>query len=180
MASAIGLLAVQSVQAGKTPPKTEEQVIAALASPNEDVVAEAMMTIEKKYPNSSAGVAEIKKYLGDNRAKVRRKAARVLGVLHADVTQAELDQICAMFKSSETREVTDALIALRGLKAQSVLPQIRDMLKDGRPNVLRDTCRTLAVLGSKDDIARIQPLTKSENSAVAKDARDAIFKLEAK
>ena len=43
----------------------------------------------------------------------------------------------------------EGLKALRGLKAQSTIPKIVTLLKHADPNVKRDACRTLAVLGDK-------------------------------
>ena len=160
--------------------KTEDDLIADLASPKEDVVADAMLKIEKQFPTSTKAIPEIKKYLGDNRAKVRRKAARVIGVLHADVTSEEIKTICALLKATEQREVMDGLIALRGLKAAEALPEITPLLNHAAPGVIRDACRTIAVLGSKEHIALIEPLLKHADPKVQLDAQDAIFKLKAK
>lgn len=180
IAIAIGVftLVVSPVQAAKE--KTEDELIADLASPKEDVVASAMLKLEKQFPTSAKAIVEIKKYLGDNRAKVRRKAARVLGVLHTDVTSAEIKTICALFKSADQREVMDGLIALRGLKAAEALPEIVPLLNHAAPNVIRDACRTIAVLGGKEHIPLIEPLLKNADPKVQLDAQDAIFKLKAK
>ena len=180
IALAIGVftLTTSPVQAAKV--KTEDELIANLASPKEDVAAEAMLRIEKQFSTSTKAIPEIKKYLGDNRAKVRRKAARVIGVLHADVTSAEIKTICGLFKSADQREVIDGLIALRGLKAAEALPEIVPLLNHAAPNVVRDACRTIAVLGGKEHIPLIEPLLKSADPRIQKDAQDAIFALKAK
>jgi len=102
--------------------KSEDELIADLGSSNEDTVTSAMLALEKHYPTSTKAFPTIKKLLTDSRAKVRRKAGRVLGVLHAEVDQQNLKDICAMLKASEPREQMDALISLRGLKAQSTIP----------------------------------------------------------
>ena len=104
LAASVLVFVASPVQAAKKA-KTEDELIADLASPKEDVVADAMLKIEKQFPTSTKAIPEIKKYLGDNRAKVRRKAARVIGVLHADVTSAEIKTICGLFKSADQREV---------------------------------------------------------------------------
>lgn len=180
IALALGVftLATSQVQAAKQ--KTEDQLIADLASPKEEVVTDAMLKIEKQFPTSVKAIPEIKKYLGDNRAKVRRKAARVIGVLHAEVTSAEIKSICALFKSADQREVMDGLIALRGLKAAEALPEILPLLNHSAPNVIRDACRTVAVFGGKEHISLIEPLLKNADPKVQKDAQDAIFALKAK
>ncbi len=160
--------------------KSEDELIAELASPNEDRVAEAMLALEKQYPTSTKAFPTMKKLLTDSRAKVRRKAARVLGVLHADVDEQNLKDICAMLKASEPREQMDALISLRGLKAQSAIPEIVPLLNSPTPNVVRDACRTLAVLGNKDLVPSIEPLLKHADKKVQADAQDAIYKLKQK
>lgn len=167
-----------SVQAAKV--KTEDELIADLASPKEDVVASTMLKLEKEFPTSSKSIAEIKKYLGDNRAKVRRKAARVLGALHAEVTSAEIKSICALLKADDSREIMDGLIALRGLKAAEALPEITPLLNNPTPNVIRDACRTIAELGGKEHIALLEPLLQHADKKVQKDAQDALFKLKNK
>jgi len=180
IALALGVFTLATSQVHAAKVKTEDQLIADLASPKEEVVADAMLKIEKQFPTSAKAIPEIKKYLGDNRAKVRRKAARVIGVLHSEVTSAEIKSICALFKSADQREVMDGLIALRGLKAAEALPEILPLLNHSAPNVIRDACRTIAVLGGKEHIALIEPLLKNADPKVQKDAQDAIFALKAK
>lgn len=160
--------------------KTEDELIADLASPKEDVVAATMLKLERQFPTSPKTVAAIKKYLGDNRPKVRRKAARVLGVVHAEVSDADLKNITAMFKASDPQEVMDALKSLRGLKAQSTLPEVVALLKNANIGIVRDACRTVADLGNKSNVADIEPLLKHADAKVQKDAADAIFKLNSK
>src|SRR5215472_9295102 len=118
--------------------KTEDELIAELASPNADKVAEAMQHLEKQYPTSTKAFPTIKKLLADPREKVRRKAARVLGALHAEVDEANLKDICALLKSSKNEEIIDGLKSLRGLKAASTIPEILPLLKHSHPNVIRD------------------------------------------
>jgi HEAT repeat protein len=177
IALAMGVFTLTTSQLQAAKEKTEDQLIADLASPKEDVVADAMLKIEKQFPTSTRAIPEIKKYLGDNRAKVRRKAARVIGVLHADVTSAEIKTICGLLKATEQREVMDGLIALRGLKAAEALPEILPLLNHAAPGVIRDACRTIAVLGGKEHIPLIEPLLKHADPKVQLDAQDALFKL---
>lgn len=160
--------------------KTEDQLIAELSGKNEDKVTAAMLQLEKKFPSGTKAIPAIKGLLTDSRSKVRRKAARVLGVLHVDVTDVDLKAITELFKGADPREVMDGLISLRGLKAQSTVPQILPLLKHTTPNVVRDACRTLAVLGGKDVIPSIEPLLTHPDAKVQKDAKDAIFALKAK
>lgn len=159
---------------------TEDDLIADLASPKESVVTSAMLKLEKEHPTSTKAIGEIKKYLADNRPAVRRKAARVLGAIHADVTSAEIKTICALLKGTEPREVMDGLIALRGLKAAEALPEILPLLQHSDLKVIGDACRTVAVHGSKSNIPAIEPLLKHPNAKVQKEANDAIFALKNK
>src|SRR6187399_1868098 len=88
IALACGAVVLATSPAWAAKVKTEDQLIAELSSPKDTVVESAMLHLEKEYPTSTKATTEIKKYLGDHRPKVRRKAARVLGALHADVTSA--------------------------------------------------------------------------------------------
>lgn len=179
LACGVFALTTVSVEAAKKV-KTEDELIADLASPKEDEVASTMLKLEKQFPTSPKTIAAIKKYLGDNRPKVRRKAARVIGVLHADVTSEEIKTICELLKASDFREIMDGLIALRGLKAAEALPQITPLLNHSAPNVIRDACRTIAKLGNKEHIPLLEPLLKHADAKVQKDAQDAIFELKNK
>ena len=160
--------------------KTEDQLIADLNSPKDSVVTDALLRLEKNYPTSTKALPKMKALLTDARPTVRRKAARVLGVLHAEVSDADLKAITTMLKAAEPREVMDALISLRGLKAAQTVPDILPLLQDKTPNVVRDACRTLAVHGNKSTIAALEPLLNHPNAAVKKDAQDAIFTLKNK
>ena len=122
----------------------------------------------------------MKKLLTDPRLKVQRKAARVLGVLHAPVDQTDINNICTLLKSTNTDTITDGLKALRGLTAPSAVPDILPLLDHSNSHIIRDACRTLAVLGNKDLIPKIEPLLKNPQPAVQKDAQDAIMALRSK
>src|SRR5690349_18349795 len=82
------------------PDKTEDELIADLSSQKEDVVVETLLVLEKQYPTSTKAFPTMKKLLKDPRPRVHRKAARVLGVLHAEVDEQNLNDICAMLKAS--------------------------------------------------------------------------------
>jgi len=160
--------------------KTEDQLIAELASPVETKVTDALQKLEKKYPTSTKALPKMKELLKDPRVKVRRKAARVLGVLHAEVDQENIKDICELLKGSDPKEVMDGLIALRGLKAEAVVPEILPYLQHANAYVIRDACRTLAVLGKKDVIPAIEPLLNHSDPKVRKDAQDALYTLRSK
>jgi HEAT repeat protein len=161
-------------------PASEDKLIADLSSPNEQVVAKALLGLEKQYPTSTKPFPAAKKLLTDSRLTVQRKAARYLGALHAKLDSAEIDSICAFLKSSDPKVVMDGLKTLRGLEVPQVVPQIIPCLKNSDPYVMRDACRTLAVLGNKDVIPSIEPLLKDPNPKVQKDAQDAIHTLQTK
>ena len=180
-AGILGLVALTTaLPAMAKPPETEESLIADLNSPKEGTVTHALLALEKQYPNSPQSVPEIKKLLTDPRPAVRRKAARVLGAVHADVSKTDIQNICELFKAADKHEIMDGLIALRGLKAQSAVPQILPLLDNPDLNVKRDSMRTLAVLGDKSLIPKIKPMLDYPDLAVQKDAADAIAILKEK
>ena len=160
--------------------KTEDELIAALSSPKEKTVINAMQEMEKLYPTSTKAQDAIKPFLADNRKPVVRKAARVLGVMGAPVSEADLQKIAALLKGTDKYEIIDGLKALRGLKAQSTIPQITPLLKNPDKNVIRDAIRTLAVLGDKSLVPTIQPFMDFPDLAVQKDAADALAILKQK
>jgi HEAT repeat protein len=160
--------------AGKT---KENEVLIGLDSPKEKVVLGALQDFEKEHPASATCMAKCKALLADNRPYVRQKAARVLGVLHAAVSPADLNNISLLLNATDKLEVMQGLKALRGLKAQSEIPKIVPLLKNPDDNIKRDSCRTLAVLGDKSLIPEIEPLLKDPDKGVVKDAKDAITAL---
>jgi HEAT repeat protein len=172
------LAACPSLLAAAT--KSEDQLIQDLGSPDSGKVTDALQQLEKQYPTGMKALPTIKKLLTDSRVKVRRKAARVLGAVHAEVDQDDVKNICALLKSSDPEEVTDVLKGLRGLKAPTAVPEILPLLKDPNQHLVRDACRTLAVLGNKDTISAVEPLLESPDPAVKKDAQNAIFQLRQK
>ena len=172
------LAAASSVQAGYA--EREDELIARLNSPHGFEVAHALVVLEKDYPQSTKAFPVIKQLLRDPRRDVHCKAARVLGKLHADVNQDDITAICALLKSKDTKEVQDGLIALRGLKAPSAVPEVLLVLKSDDTHNIRDACWTLAVLAGKDVIPSIEPLLQHPDPAVQKDASIAIFKLREK
>ena len=163
-----------ALPASATPPKTEDELLATLSSPKDREVYNALQDLEKTYPTDAKILPPIKGLLADPRPMVSRKAARVLGAIHADVSDADIKNICALLTAADKHEITDGLIALRGLKAQSAIPQILPLLDNPDSNIKRDSCRTLAVLGDKSLIPKIKPLLDYPDVSVQKDAADAI------
>ncbi len=85
-----------------------------------------------------------------------------------------------MLDSADKRHVNDALKKLRALNATEAVPQILPCLLDSEPNVVRESCRTLAVLGNKQTIIYLEPLLKEMDGGIQSDARKAIETLRAK
>ena len=180
VALTVGILSVGSVVIEAKPKMTEDQLIQELSGSNESKVAGAMQQLEKGFPTSTKYHPKLKELLTDPREKVRRKAGRVLGALHAEVSETDLKNIAAMLKSSNRDEVIDALKSLRGLESKSVVPEMIPLLKHSHPNVIRDACRTIAAVGDKSSIPQIEPLLSHPEPAVQKDAMDAIHVLKKK
>jgi HEAT repeat protein len=153
--------------------KTVDELITDLASPKPNVVVSALQDIEKSYPTDANALTKVKGLLADPRSAVKRKAARVLGAINADVSDDDLKNI-AMLLTGDKNEKTDGLKSLRGLKAQITIPQITPLLQDSDLNIKRDAIRTLAVLGDKSLVPTIQPFLTFPDLAVQKDAADAI------
>lgn len=180
----IGTLALAALAFSTTispaAPPTEASLIASLSLPKEGTVTSALQGLEKNYPTSTNAFPQMKKLLADPRIAVARKAARVLGVLHAPVDQTDIANICKLLRSPDVDTITDGLKALRGLDAPSAVPEITPLLTHPNSHIVRDACRTLAVIGNKSVIPQIEPLLKSPEPAVQKDAQDAIMALKAK
>ena len=173
--------------------KTEDQLIAELGASDPDKVTSALQELEEKYPTSTKALATIKKLLTDQRMRVKRKAARVIGAVHAEVNEDDIRAICALLKPPRMEErpdsvlkgppveaMLDGLKALRGLKAPSAIPEVTPLLRYSNNHVVRDACRTLAVIGNKDVIPAIEPLLEDSNREVRKDAKEAIAALRSK
>ena len=175
---ALAFFSTPAVQA--KPELTEEQIIAELSSPKEAVITSALQKLEKQFPTSPTAIAAVKKFLTDDRIKVKCKAARVLGAIHADVSAAEVASICTLLKSSTPEPVLEGLKSLRGLKAPGAIAEITPLLKSANPKIVRDSCRALAVLGDKSLVPLIQPLLQVPDLGVQKDAADAISILKEK
>jgi len=160
--------------------KTEEEWIAQLSSTDEGKVTGALQGLEKEYPDSPTARAKIISMLKDPREKVQRKAARVLGAIHAKVDAKVFAEITPLLKSTNKDAVIDGLKALRGLDAASAVPQILPLLSSADENIKRDACRTLAEIASPSVVSKIEPLLNDPNKRVQEDARTAIEKLKLK
>lgn len=172
--TALAFFAASTALASK---KTEEELIAILSSPDEGKVTSALQDLEKQYPDSKTAQAAVVSKLKDPREKVQRKAARVLGAIHAPVDKKVLADITPLLKSPNKDAVIDGLKALRGLDSKSTVPEILPLLANPDENIKRDACRTLAEIGDTSLVPKIEPLLADPNKKVQEDARDAIAKL---
>jgi hypothetical protein len=96
------------------------------------------------------------------------------------IKDPRINELCSTLQSSKADDVIDALKELRKSNAPEAVPEILPCLEQNNPNVIRDACRTLAVLGDKKIIASIEPLLKHSRSDVRNDAKNAIATLRAK
>jgi hypothetical protein len=162
---------------------TEDQLIANLSSSEEGKVISAMSQLKKQYRSSTKAFPAMKKLLTDSRLKVRERAAGTLGVFHADVSEEDVRAICTLLKEPNADANMEGLKGLRGVQGSPVagaVPEILPFLKHSNPYLMRDACRTLAVIGNKGLIPQIEPLLTHPNMKVRKDAQDAITALESK
>jgi len=180
----VGLLVLAAASPLPTALRTEESFIKNLAPTNSDrVITDAMTQLERLYHKDASrtnAIPALKNLLADSRPPVRRKAARILGIFHAQLNAAELKQVCSQLKANDWGEVQSGLKALRDLNMPAAVPDILPCLKHFNPNVVRDACRTLAVIGDKSVISAIEPLLASPNPKIKKDAQEAIEQLKAK
>lgn len=86
----------------------------------------------------------------------------------------EVKRHCDILKTGKTDDVIKSLKALREMDAPEAVPDIVACLSQTHPNVIRDACRTLAVLGDTSNIPSLEPLLKHSRSDVKKDAQEAI------
>jgi HEAT repeat protein len=158
----------------------EAKLIADMASDDPRKVLNALDDLAEKPNPGTNLIATARKLLPDPRPSVRKKAARALGAIHAQLDQNDIKAIRRMLKSYDQSEAGEALKALRGLKAPETIPEITPLLKSAHKVLVRDACRTLAVLGNKDLIPLIEPLLKHSDADVRIDAQSAITALRAK
>jgi len=162
---------------------TEDELIANLSSSDEGKVISAMTYLKKQYRGSTKAFPAMKKLLTDSRLKVRERAAGTLGVFHADVSEEDVKAICALLKEPSADANMEGLKALRGVQGSAVagaVPEILPFLKNSNAYLMRDACRTLAVIGNKSLIPQIEPLLANPDTKVRKDAQDAITALRSK
>jgi HEAT repeat protein len=175
----LGLVLVGGVRAADEASAGLEEAALARLNPGEpeDSLVKTLVDIEEMFPDSAGAAAKVLPLVRDERPKVRRKAVRVLGVLQPDLDAPGLADVTRMLASKDTAEVVDALKGLRGLYAAASIPAILPLLTSPDEHVKREACRTLAVIGDKSVIARIEPLRNDPIKDVRLDAEGAIAQL---
>jgi hypothetical protein len=109
-----------------------------------------------------------------------RRAARALGNYHFMPAPEDLKVIEELLRARDPNTVMDTLKALSGMRATNAVALVVPLLKDEDHHVLRDSCRTLAVIGTKANIPAIEPLLQHSRMDVQTDAQKAIEALKAR
>jgi hypothetical protein len=93
---------------------------------------------------------------------------------HLPSVSSATTDFSAVFATSDTGELVRNLKKFRSPEYAAAAPAILPLLNNKNAGVVRDACRTLAVIANKDVIPSIEPLLQDKRSAVRKDAQDAI------
>lgn len=179
----LAVLTTWSAEAPSARRQAEDELIQMLGSSDSDKVKHTIDQLLDRYPKSTNAIAAIRSLLKNK--SVQRRAAHALGKYHAELELDEVKIILGFLRAYDVEEVMDALKTLRALKepdtiAEKIVADIVPLLQDREPHIVRDACRTLAVVGKKDLIPSIEPLLNHSNREVKKDAQDAILALKSK
>lgn len=180
LAGWLGAIIVGSVPSLAGSRASEESLITDLKSPKQSVVVDALSNLEGSYLTSTNAHAAMKELLRDPRLEVRRKAARVLGMMHAPVSETDVAAICEMLKSQDPWEIMEGLKALKGLNAPTAVPQIASLLTHPKEHVIREACRALATNGRAEEIPALEALANHADGGVRTDASKAIAAIRAR
>jgi len=101
-------------------------------------------------------------------------------IVDKNITDPEVKRLCGILKTGKPDEIIKSLKTLREMDAPEAVPDILACLTSSNSNVIRDACRTLAVLGDSSNVPSIEPLLKHSRADVKKDAQDAINALSGK
>jgi HEAT repeat protein len=155
-------------------------ILPLLNHPNANVVRDTCRTLAV-IANKDV-IHSIEPLLNDQRADVRQDAQKSIDKISANPRPAyDVEQKkSAELAESDPASVIRMLKLLRSPEYSAVVPAILPFLQNRSDNVVRDACRTLAVVANKEVIPNIEPLLKNHSSKVQKDAQDAIDKLRAK
>jgi HEAT repeat protein len=124
-------------------------------------------------------IPSLEPLLNDRREDVRKDARNAIDQLHSD-HRPEYHALSPTLASFEPKDIIRTLKLLRSPEFSATVPAITPLLHHESANVIRDACRTLAVIATKDCIPSLEPLLNDKRSEVRKDAQDAIDKLRAK
>jgi hypothetical protein len=182
---------------------SEESVLKMLYSGDFYNLQAACRTLPKNYPDSLNAIKDLRGILRSNEvmiftiteagpnhgaeikvpaahAMVVREVARALGNYHITPTDEDLSIIFnQLVESHDTDTAMDGLKALRGMNAPNAVPMLIPLLEDGNVHVLRDTIRTLGVLGDESTIKHLEPFMHYPRIDVVSDAEKAIKSLKA-
>jgi HEAT repeat protein len=183
---AAALLAAVTAWPAGTPPAArtgESELIQRLGASDPKIVLEALDRLPERYPDRTNALPAIKGLLKSK--PVRHQAAQALASYHAELNLDEVRVILGFLRDYDPDEVMRTLQILRVLREpadinRKIASDILPLLKDPETHVVRDACRTLAVVGSKDTIPFLEPLLKNRRADIRKDAHDALDKLRAK
>lgn len=101
-------------------------------------------------------------------------------IVDKTITDPEVKRLCDILKTGKPDEIIKSLKALREMDAPEAVPDILACFTSSNANVIRDACRTLAVLGDSSNVPSIEPLLKHSRADVKKDAQEAINALNGK
>ena len=162
------------------PPPGEAELIRMLGSANPDTVIDALGQLPRRYPASTGAVPAIRGILKNG--AVRRQAARALGNYHAELPPEDVRVVLGLLRSPDINDAMDGLKALRDLREpadirKKIAADIVPLLNDREVHVVRDACRTLAVVGNRDTISALEPLLHHARSDIRQEAQKAIAAL---
>jgi len=113
-------------------------------------------------------------------ATAPRTVARDQADEEQSISDPQVRTLCESLKSDKPRDVIEALKVLRRIYATEAVAQILPCLNHYDPEVVREACRALAVLGNKDVIPSLQPLLQDHREDIRRDAQFAVKELASK
>jgi HEAT repeat protein len=153
-------------------------ILPLLHNRSENVVRDTCRTLA--VIGKSDVISSIEPLLNDKRANVRADAQNAVNVLRGEDGKKYPAISILDSWNGDPGYAIETLKLIRRPEFAAALPMLVALLKHPDENVVRDSCRTLAVIADKSVIPSIQPLTTSRNKDIRKDATNAIAKLEAR
>ncbi len=90
------------------------------------------------------------------------------------ISDPEVAKLCEQLEQDNPGKVKDALNKLRDKKlkdnASQAIPKILPCLASSQPDVVREACKTLAIIGNQDAISAILPLLTNERPDIIREA----------